>query len=186
MIIYYGIDIEWIKKVFYLPSEEWMISLVVVFFQIEYFIKYQGIYFNQRTCSRRSLGINVYRGRVLTLTAPSKWFPEQLHLVVWGKNEKKTPTSATSAVTVKIKPKSSRLSVQEKGFSIMNSVQTKLDWLPGSKFVRFEMVEESKIVWYIYKKFTIFREPWNFGSCVKHQVDVRVSIFYCWRFSQKT
>lgn len=62
------------------------------------------------------------------------------------KREKKTPTSA---VTVKIKPKSSRLSVQEKGFSVMNSVQTKLDWLPGSKFVRFEMVEESKIVWYI-------------------------------------
>lgn len=59
------------------------------------------------------------------------------------KQEKKTPTSA---VTVKIKPKSSRLSVQEKGFSIMNSAQTKLDWLPGSKFVRFEMVEESKIV----------------------------------------
>lgn len=58
----------------------------------------------------------------------------------------KTPTSATSAVTVKIKPKSFRLSVQEKGFSVMNSVQTKLDWLPGSKFVRFEMVEESKIV----------------------------------------
>lgn len=130
------------------------------FFQIEYFIKYQGIYFNQRTCSRSSLGINVYRGRVLTLTAPSKWFPEQLHLVVWGKNEKKTPTSATSAVTVKIKPKSSRLSVQEKGFSIMNSVQTKLDWLPGSKFVRFEMVESPRL--FNILKFTIFRETMEF------------------------
>lgn len=39
MIIYYGIDIEWIKKVFYLPSEEWMISLVVVFFSNRVFYR---------------------------------------------------------------------------------------------------------------------------------------------------
>lgn len=101
MIIYYGIDIEWIKKFFYLPSEEWTISwgffFVSFFFQREYYVVYQEINLNQS--NRRSPVINICRGRILTSLYPVNGFLSSC--IKWFEAKTKTPIDTA---TVKIKP----------------------------------------------------------------------------------
>lgn len=100
MIIYYGIDIEWIKKffIFRRKNERFPgVFFVSFFFQREYYVVYQEINFNQS--NKRSPVINICRGRILTSLYPVNGFLSSC--IKWFEAKTKTPIDTA---TVKIKP----------------------------------------------------------------------------------